>query len=192
MSKEKARPAHNTDSKKRAKLKTTQGPKLGAVGWIALFATLLGGLVALITFVPRVSMSPNDPTDPNNPFSATFTVTNTTAVPIPIYHVGARLFVGQVLAEPLKFAPPTKFGLGSGGFTRPEWQDHTLRADERFTISPEGIFGLQAGAKLSGADIAVIVKYQPWFLPIERESVFRFVTQHHGNGSITWYSIPVD
>ena len=113
---------------------------------------IVGGLAALFTFLPRVSMNPSDQADPTNPFAESFTITNTGY--IPLHHVDARIVVGQVAAEPLPFNPPKTFTLGSGGIVRPEWLDHTVATDERFAVSTEGIFGMGGNAKLSGADVA--------------------------------------
>jgi len=192
----KAPKLHKSSKPKQKAVKTT-GTKGRSLAVVLGLCTLLGGLVAILTFVPRVSMSPGDPPDPTNPFSATFTVSSSTPIAIPLYHVSARLIVGQIEAEPLPFNPPKKFSYGHGGFTRPIWQDHTLRADERFTITPEGMFGMAGrgtpdASKLAGADLAVAVTFKPWLIPWERESVFRVQTVQHGNGSITWQSVPLE
>jgi hypothetical protein len=160
------------------------------LAWVLGISTLLGGLAAAVTFLPRVSVTPADAVDPNNPFSASFTITNANFVTL--YNVGARIALGRVVAEPLPFDPPKHFEYGSGGFTRPEWNNHTLAMDERFTITPQGMFGMQPGAKLSGADLAIVVRYRPWFVPIKREHAFRFITHRQSNGELYWYSRPLD
>jgi hypothetical protein len=188
------KPLPITESRKEPRQRNDSRPNGTGwpIKWILGSATLIGGIVAALTFIPRVSISPSDPADPSNPFSATFTVINSTPLPITIYHVDARIVIDGVVTEPLAFHPPKTFIVGPGGWSFPAWQNHTLRADEHFTISPEMLFGLAGGAKLSGADIAVAVRYQPWYMPWKREAVFRFVTQHHQNGTVTWYSVPLD
>lgn len=190
-------PKPHKKSKPQKTVKETKKPRVRLLEWTLGICTLLGGLAAAITFLPRVTITSTDPVDPENPFSVSFTVTNASFIPVPLNDVSLRVFVGQILAEPLPFNPPKKFVWGSGGFTRTEWSGHRLQMDERFTITLQGMFGMgktppYIPAKLSGADIAMIVKYKPWFIPIEQESGFRFVTHRQSNGLIYWYSTPLD
>src|ERR1700687_4679277 len=173
--------------------KQTKKPGVRLLEWVLGICTLLGGLAAVITFLPRVTITPSDPVDPGNPFSVSFTVTNASFIPIPLNNVSVRVSVGQILAEPLPFNPPRKFEWGSGGITRPEWSGHKLEMDERFTITLQGMFGMAKEppyipAKLSGADMAMIVKYKPWLVPFEREKPFRFVTHPQSKRVLYWYS----
>jgi hypothetical protein len=160
------------------------------VAWILGIATLVGGIAAAATFLPRISVIPSDPVDPNNPFSVSFTITNSNFVSL--RDVGARIALGQIMAEPLPFNPPKTLEYGSGGITRPEWNHHKLGMDERFTITTQGIFGMLPGAKLSGADLAIVVSYKPWIIPLRREAAFRFITHRQSNGNLYWYSHPID
>lgn len=150
---------------------------------------LLGALAAAATFLPRVSISPRDPVDPTNPFSASFTVTNTGLVPL--NDVGVRIALGEIIAEPLPFNPPKRFELGSGGFDRIGWLHHTLEIDEPYTV-PVSMFGLGKGERLSGADLAIVIRYKPWFLPWHRDKAFRFQTYRQSNGGLYWYSVPME
>jgi hypothetical protein len=65
--------------------------------------------------------------------------------------------------------------------------------DEKFTINLYGaiVVGDMRPAG-TGADIAIVVDYQPWFIPIRRRQIFRFVTQHFADGSFRWSSYPMD
>ncbi len=76
--------------------------------------------------------------------------------------------------------------------TAPEWNNHKLGMDERFTITPARIFRrADQNVRLNGADIAIVVTYKPWMLPFTREKVFRFVTYRQTNGQLYWNSAPL-
>ena len=41
------------------------------------------------------------------------------------------------------------------------------------------------------ADIAIVISYRPWFIPIERKKLFRFITFKSGNSYQYWRAWPV-
>jgi hypothetical protein len=175
----------------------TKKPVVRLLEWTLAICTLLGGLAATVTFLPRITITPSDPVDPDNLFSVSFTVTNASFIPITLNDADVRVVLGQILAEPLPFNPPKKFDVGPGGITRPEWSGHSLRMDERFTVTLQGMFGMAkeppyVPAKLSGADLAIAVTYKPWLFPWQRETVFRFTTHRQSNGGLYWYSNPLE
>jgi hypothetical protein len=155
--------------------------------WLLAAATLIGGFAALVTFLPRVSVSRSEPVDPSNPFSASFTITNESF--IPLRDVGAAMGLGQIVTEPAgmsRFKPDF-----SSRITSEDWNGHALQMDEKFTITPSTIFALAPGAQLSGADVVIAVTYRPWILPFKREKLSRFVTHRQTNGRLYWYSAPL-
>jgi len=151
--------------------------------------TIIG---ALVVFVPRPTVIPTDPVDPTNSMSASFTIAN--AGLIPLNHVTAWIALGTVTANKstggfvvLKGAPKWQTKI-----TVPDWKDHSLHMDERFTISPEDLLGQLTSVKgWYDAEIAVDVEYQPWFLPIKREKLFGLRTHRQTDGKLYWYSFPV-
>jgi hypothetical protein len=163
------------------------GKLLGNTWTVIVGAATLVGLFAIW---PRVSMTPADPADPQDPFSERFTITNSGIVRL--YDVSVAICVGQIIAEPSPFVPAKTFRLPCSTIQSEEWTHHTLRTDEPFTVSTQGIFVAGPGAKLSGADIAVRVTYQAFFLPFHQQAVFRFVTHRLSNGSVYWSSTPLE
>lgn len=157
---------------------------------IGFAVAALGVLAALATFLPRISISTNDPADPTDPFSERFTVTNSGIGTL--YDVSASVCPIDITAVPLP-PPPLKplilpcFPI----IRRPEWIHHTLERDEQFTVDAK-VFGMAKGAKLSGADIAIIVDYRPHFDPFHRRATFRFVTNRLANGNVFWAATPMD
>jgi hypothetical protein len=168
-------------------------------GFIVAICTLLGGLAAAITFLPRITVTAADPVDPNNALSASFTIANTSVAPITLYHVSAKIVPGQIIfGPPGSFgSPPKHFDLSPNGVQKPDWMDHTLPSDSSFTFSPGDLFKTAqpppfAPTRLGGADVVILVTYQPWLLPIERAASFRFVTHGQSNGHLYWYATPMD
>src|SRR5258708_1207593 len=160
-------------------------------GWLLGVATLVGGAVV---FLPRPIVMQGDPVDPQNPFSAPFTVTNASTVPLT--HVDISLTIGEVATEPFTIDPNRQID-----WTNPKrrseiahvnWRGHYLAMDDRYTITPSDVFGLGQGARLGGATIAVNVDYRPMWLPWKREKVFRFNTRKQTNGQFYWYSVPLE
>jgi hypothetical protein len=176
-------------SRKRGKSKTkAAGTKRP---WILGSATLLGTFLAIVTFLPRPVVSVGDPVDPNNPFSVTFTTTNTTM--IPLHHVNIYYALGEVDVSPLPFTPVSQPNFEEYGvkIIKPEWKDHTLGMDERFTITlTDAFLCCKPGLPVQGAELGIIVEYNPWVLPWKREKTFAFVTHRQSNGELYWYSVP--
>ena len=156
---------------------------------ILALATLVGGVAAALVFLPRISVVPADPVDSSNPFSASFTITNTNF--IPLRDVNVSLGVGQISTEPAQLDPNFNPSFETRFSTGPEWSNHELQMDERFTITPTDSVRIGPPARLSGADIAIVVSYKPWFLPLRREKIFRFIAKKQTNGQFYWYSLPM-
>jgi hypothetical protein len=49
-----------------------------------------------------------------------------------------------------------------------------------------------APEKFGGADISIVVEYQPWLLPVRQEKEFRFATEPRIDGKLEWVSRSVD
>jgi hypothetical protein len=148
-------------------------------------ATLLGGAAVVL---PRPAVIPGDPADPDNSMSATFTVTNNNIVPL--WHVNASVGLGEIFGPDNKRKPPNSTPDMNPPFRShiglPQWQDHHLNVDDRFSIVPAQMFQGKTGY----ADIEIVVAYQPWFVPWPREKSFHFRTFVQSNGNLTWISVP--
>jgi hypothetical protein len=156
--------------------------------WVVVGITIVGFAGE---FLPRVTIAPpSDPVDPANPFSVAFTVTNG-GIPT-LDDVGLRVVPIEISGSKAPFNPPQKVVVGSGGITRPEWENHKLARDESFTITLTHTLGLTPGARLGGADVAIVASYRPWFWPFHEQSAFRFKATRQSNGQFYWYSFPLD
>jgi hypothetical protein len=161
------------------------------VAWGLGIATVVGS-TGILFLQPRPSVNPPGPPDLTNPFNASFTITNTNI--IPLRDVGVSIGVIQVVMSPLPFnetkRPPLYYPGRLPTITREDWNNHNLEMDEKYTITPD-VIAPGRGASLGGADVAIVVKYRPWFLPVERRRIFRFVTHNNGDGTFSWHSYPL-
>jgi hypothetical protein len=64
------------EPKKQQKKATIEKRRISPLGFVLALATLLGGIVAVVTLLPRVTATVSDPVDPTNPFSAIVTIEN--------------------------------------------------------------------------------------------------------------------
>jgi hypothetical protein len=153
---------------------------------------IVASLLAFVALIPRVSVPvPSAAADPNNILSSSFEITNTGHVPL--NDVSVKIAAGYIYS--------TKTGNGIHGILKgngaPKFnitfelksaQHHHLGLDDKITINPE--------SNLTGfvdqADIAIIVEYQPWVIPIRREKYFRFIAMKDWQGNTYWRSWPVD
>jgi hypothetical protein len=152
----------------------------------------VGLLLALIIFWPRPTVDLVQPTDPQNPYSASFTITNSTFV-APLDDVTIGVGICQSVTEPSQFDYGHHCDTDNlTMFTEKEWSDQHLSADQKLGVSFGQVIQLAGGAKLSGGDLAAIVKYHWWFVPYEFTKTFRFVTKKQADGTLHWFSRPVD
>ena len=156
-----------------------------ALGGISGALALTGGVVAVLTLLPRISVTPSDPVDPSNTFSAAFTISNNNF--IPLRHVTASLGIGEIqpVGRPLDLSSAYA---RQGGLVSKAWADHSLDMDDKFTITPNDLLQHITGPR--EASITIVVDYQPWVLPWPLEKKFRFATHKQSNGNLYWYSIP--
>ena len=155
---------------------------------ISLIATLLGLVLGALSFSPRVVVSsPSGPMAFGNMFDASMDVSN--AGFIPLTDVGACLIIGEIVSGPTSLRPGFRFYTDPSKQTRmcrDTWQHHDLDRDNgRFTINLTDMF-----SRATGADIAVVVQYYPWFLPWRREKLFRFIAMTNMSGKTDWRAWP--
>jgi hypothetical protein len=166
-----------------------------AVALISLIATLAGLFLGALILFPRVVVSsPSGPMESGNIFDASLEVSNSGF--IPLTDTGACLVVGRIIARPIEGPNVGKGPKLRPGFRYPDaekqtracgniWQHHNLSMDDRFTIKLTDVL-----SRASEADIAVVVNYQPWFLPWRREKSFRFIAATDSTGKIDWRAWP--
>lgn len=137
-------------------------------------------------------MESSGPFDPSNPFSASFTIINTgfvTLENVNVYFTPCTITGGKT---PFVYDPQKCDYHHASRFIEGEWQNHTLRHDDQYAVTPVNIFRI---TPLTGADIGFVVSYEPWPLSlfsIRLERIFRFVTKNMLDGKLYWMARPAD
>jgi hypothetical protein len=153
------------------------------LAWLLGIATLLGGAAVVL---PRPTVTADEPVDPQNTLSASFTIVNTNF--IPLRHVTAALGLGQlktINGVTIQSQSWPQFDTKISFIT---WENHALNMDDKFTITPDQLFH----GKFKDGDIEISVSYRPWFIPWTRIKAFRFRTYQQTNGNYYWYSAPTE
>src|ERR1700727_2238226 len=115
--------------KPSAKARKTKKQKL-LLPFLLGSATLMGGIAAVATFLPRPSISLVDPVDPSNPFSSRFTITNGGFIPLTDVSIGVHSQHIQVGNSRI-FSQPRKNGDAAtvGTLSRDTWHPLNLGMD---------------------------------------------------------------
>jgi hypothetical protein len=152
-------------------------------------AILVGGTTAAVVLLPGVTVDSEGPVDPSNPYPISFKIADSNF--IPLNNVNAYLVVCYVAAAPAPPAqqcqPPYKTRL-----FKASWRDHSVTTKQPFTITLDDFMRFAAPAKFGGADISIIVEYQPWLVPVRQEKEFRFTTLPQIDGKLHWIARSLD
>lgn len=152
-------------------------------------ATLIGGIVAVVTLFPRMTVSFSDAVDSSNPFSSSITVTNTGLIPL-------KSVLAEIAVRDIAVQKPTgeiSFTGGANYKTRFIGGDiHYLGLDDRYTFALNDL-GIINGAlqkfPMVRADIGIVVSYEIPFLHVRREKLFPEVARKQSNGNFYWYAV---
>jgi hypothetical protein len=173
---------------------TTKRLKIKKRAWkfaweiFAGFALILGLPGTLEFYVPAVIVTQSDPVDPSNAFSAAFTVSSISKLPLQNVTVGfalGELMIGRLY--PRANTPPNFASV----IVPSAWSEHTLSPNERCSITPADLWSLAPGSNLEYADIGFVVFYHSWFDQRRHRALFRFQTKRQSNGRLYWYPAPV-
>jgi hypothetical protein len=172
-------------SSKRAQATARGKRSLGALA----AAVLAGGTVAALMYLPGVMVDPVGPVDPSNPYPISFTISDANVIPLD--DVNVYLVICYAVAVPAPSAPTCQPPYKTRKF-KAGWRGRSLRADQPFTIVLDDFLRLAPPAKFGGADISIIVEYQPWLIPLRQEKEFRFATELGTDSRLYWASRPAD
>jgi len=180
------------ERKQKSRTESSLGRKLRGRAWglISAAATLLAFLVLWPRVIATIA---NPPSDPQNVFSASFSISN--AGIIPLNHVNISILASYLNIPTAKnpiIVEMQNPDLGTGkqgvNFANPSWQDLRIDIGGSVTISPES----QVVGKVSEADIVIRTSYEPPFIPVRFEKRFRFVARKDGSGNIYWRAWPLN
>jgi hypothetical protein len=145
----------------------------------------LAGILGLVTFLPRVTVTVSDPLDPTNPFSATVTVANTGYLPLnsvePAFGLMKMTFGNPAAPRTFQSSSQKKYV----GIANRLWHPSDLGIDDKFAFGMNEIWGNQPN--LLTADIAILVKYEIPIIHWERQKIFPLTAVKQTNGRFYWY-----
>jgi hypothetical protein len=112
-----------------------------------------------VLFVPGVTVAAEGPVDSSSPYPISFSIANASI--IPLTNVNAYLVICYAVAAPAPTAPARQLPSKTRLF-KASWRDHSLSANQHFSITLDDFMRFAAPAKLGGACLSIIVEYQPW------------------------------
>jgi hypothetical protein len=162
--------------------------------WTLGIATIVGAVVGLLIFLPRVTVEPAGQIDPSSPYPIPFTIINTGIIPLMNLQPAVGLCSVTLTMEKKPPQSPPDSCAGSLGtrFVMPQWFIRKLSMDERHVVRFDDVFDITEGVKLAAADISIIIQYDPWMLPIRREKEFHFATRFEKDGKLSWIPRPLE
>ena len=163
-----------TDSNRLLSLSTT------AKAAIAAIVTIVSLIAAVVTLLPRVTVAISDPVDPEDPFSASVTITNTGFIPLDsvIQAVAIKQIGGNATnpSHDVDYVP----------IRRGQWQPHDLGLDDKFTFALNDIFDMKT-RDFGYAHIAIWVDYRIPILYWKSTKKFPYEAHKQTNGHFYWY-----
>lgn len=144
---------------------------------VTLLATSLGIVTGYLSLVPKISVSQNQPLNPNELFSTPFIISNDG--PLGINNIDFVCWMRdiQVGASAIK----------NVGLTSPSLHAEGMEPGERATYPCGPTVSLHP---LTSADVVFEVKFRPDFVPWRISRRFRFVTMQTSDGQLVWYPQP--
>jgi hypothetical protein len=181
-------PPREEKRRRQAEEETKQRKRL-LLPLISAATTLFGVLAGIVTFWPRpVVSAPSASFDTSNAMSISFDISNQSFIPLDRVVIG--LGIGQIVSFGNRKPTPGWIPDPSyrGRLVFDEWSARQIAMDERFTINLTSVLR----GPIAYADIAIVVNYRPWIMPVNRQKAFRFVTYKETDGSTHWRSWPVN
>jgi hypothetical protein len=166
-------------------------PAAAALTGLLGAATLIGGVAAAVTFLPRLNVNPGG--DFSNPASIQFGITNTNFVPLrrPSYGIVACEIVYGIDNPSLR-KPETPCNISRiQKMPTPERGQRWLEMDDTYTLRLEDMFRVES-LPITRANLIVMISYCPFYLPWRLQKLFGFRTAQGSDGKLYWRSYPVD
>jgi hypothetical protein len=163
-----------------------------------VLGSILGVASAVVVFLPSVSVSYGDLTDPVDLLSAPITVKNDGIVRLKDVGIGLGLCGIDFGKNADKRGEQTKEACKSNGklnsiLKLTAWQHHTLVSGENYSISLHDLFKTNKDTNAQYADISIVVDYRPWYWPFGmKPKQVRIVGQKDADDHFAWRFRPLD
>lgn len=169
----------------KSRRKKARIAKINWLGRSIVVVTFLGFGIALLTLFPRLSVSNESPIDPTQPFSTPFRIVNDGYVPL--FSVQFSTAISKITPKS-RNVPELR---GSPGYAS---RIHNPGMGAKI-FWPTDVFTYYSGTTiqsdpLESADIAIVVDYHPFGIPINRERLYRFITLMGPDNQLHWMQRP--
>jgi hypothetical protein len=151
-------------------------------------ATLIGAPSALLALLPRITVEGSG--DFSKPASIAFLVTNTGSIPLRYPTVSVwdcEIAYGK---EPDTPPPPCKTLVFDQEYINEKGQKW-LDSDSKITVRLEDMIRVEGGTSIKRANVQIIVRFYPWYLPIRFDKRFGFKTVKGTDGLLYWVAYSV-
>lgn len=162
---------------------------------IVIYSVVLGILAGAFFFLPRVSVDPGEPIDPQNPLgTATFVVSNTGIIPLENVGASFALCLLETIPNGPRIAGPNYQDCNRhnvGGEIADAWRNHRLDIDGKWTFSLRDILP-EWRLRVETLDAGIIISYTPKYFGIPWSKEFRFRAKRTPDGQLRWFHSTID
>jgi hypothetical protein len=146
--------------------------------FVVVLSVIVGLIAALLTFLPRLSMSSSESLDPSTPFSTPFVVSNDGL--LSINDVTCYCLIRRVVIADRGDITVSNNIVYSDSLPVPN-----LAPGEKTTVSCPPL--LPSEPRITRADMDIVLRFRPYGLPWYREKAFRFTTEIASDKRLHWY-----
>jgi hypothetical protein len=146
---------------------------------VVAFSIVLGVIAAVVSFLPRVSVSSSESLNPQTPFAAPFVVSNDGV--IKITDVSTQMLVRRVMVAVGKDIVIEDNKLfDSHPIPIPE-----LDSGKKYTVNYPLLIG--EGTPIAKADVDITVIFRVPFLPWKQSKTYKFTTEIASDKTLHWF-----
>ncbi len=159
------------------------------IEWLLGIATLGAFVIAALTLLPRITVKVSNKGELS---LASFTITNTGYIPLHAVTTTVGVCFLQTANVAGRSGPMRIRVVGTDcanwatSFYNKDWKVFDLPIDEPQTIDMSEVFDVYNGATIEDGDIAILIVFQPWILPIHRRYIFHFIVKTESDGNKYW------
>ena len=158
--------------------------------WLAIFVSVFGLVATIAKFWPQISIEPSAPADRPNPFTGYMKITNDQFYPLSDVSVTVFSWCMRI-GSGTNISPVDRCDRSMPSASH-RWSPHRLAPHEPYEITPGDVLLVMPPTALLYAQISILVRYEPWLLPIHFNKEMRFETRKLEDGRIEWLHIPLD
>jgi len=128
--------------------------------------------------------------DPSHPHPISFKITNTGF--IPLWNLQPEFRLCEFDTNPPHNLPDRCVGHLGSILIMPQWFVSELARDETDELRFDDLFNVQPPAQFGAADISIVLKFNPWFVPTNFTIEKRFQTHLEDDGKLSWIPRPLN